>query len=424
MIQLQAINYILDSKDASFITYNNLNQEFFSDYPKEFNFIKQHISKYNKVPDKETFLSNFPDFDIIKVNESYQYIIDELYKDKNSRAMAQTFNSIRNLLLNNKVDDAMKVYSSSLSNITNNINLKAVDITTDKSRYDTYVDKSRDYTKSYIKTGFTEFDNIFGGWDRNEDYVVISARPGVGKTWLGLKIAASASEQGMRVGIYSGEMSDNMVGYRIDTLLGHISNKKIVHGDISIQNDYQKFLNDIQTYAKGPIFTITPKIIGNLATVSTLKAFIEKYKLDILIVDQHSLLEDERRGKSAVERASNISRDIKNLQVTSGIPIITLSQQNRESTENGLDTRLISQADRIGQDASIVIFIEQKDNILTLTLSKSRNSESGKKLQYAIDLDKGIFTYIPTESDALNGDKCEEIKNNFEQGEIEGEDIF
>lgn len=36
MIQLQALNYILTSKDTSFITLNNLNTDFFSDYPDEF----------------------------------------------------------------------------------------------------------------------------------------------------------------------------------------------------------------------------------------------------------------------------------------------------------------------------------------------------------------------------------------------------
>ena len=165
-------------------------------------------------------------------------------------------------------------------------------------------------------------------------------------------------------------------------------------------------------------------MIGGPAGVTMLKAFIEKEKLDMLCVDQHSLLEDDRRAKNPVERASNISKDIKNLQVLKRIPIITVSQQNRESTENGLDMKLIAQSDRIGQDSTIVLFFEQKDGIMSLHLTKSRDSSNNKKLQYALDLDKGIFNYIPTEADALNGSECEALRATFEYDTPDGEEVF
>ena len=52
------------------------------------------------------------------------------------------------------------------------------------------------------------------------------------------------------------------------------------------------------------------------------------------------------------------------------------------------------------------------------------NSESGKKLQYAIDLDKGIFTYIPAESDALNGQSSDDLKREYDGDLSGGEDVF
>ena len=70
MIQLQVLNKLLDTKDKSIITANNLNEDFFSDYKNEYKFIKDHIDKYQTIPDKESFLSKFPTFDIIKVNEN------------------------------------------------------------------------------------------------------------------------------------------------------------------------------------------------------------------------------------------------------------------------------------------------------------------------------------------------------------------
>ena len=149
---------------------------------------------------------------------------------------------------------------------------------------------------------------------------------------------------------------------------------------------------------------------------SQLEAFIEKEKLDILFIDQHSLMEDQRKAKDPVTRAANISKDLKNLQVLKRIPIITVSQQNRNMVDDDsvIDVSHIAQADRIGQDSTVVVFLEQKNHVLTMHLAKSRDTGAGVKLKYAIDLDKGISQFIPNEDDALNGSACDELRNEFE----------
>ena len=51
---------------------------------------------------------------------------------------------------------------------------------------------------------------------------------------------------------------------------------------------------------------------------------------------------------------------------------------------------------------------------MTLTLAKARDAGSGAKLKYAIDLDKGVFQFVPNEDDALNGSSCNDLRNEFE----------
>lgn len=177
MIQLQVLNYILDTKDINFLSYNNIDLSFFSDYKNEFKYIFDHISTYNKVPDKESFLSQFPNFDIIKVNENSDYLINELYKDKNTRTLAKTFNSIRDLLNQGKIEDAMSLFSSSSQSISKEIKMNAIDILHDTSRYDAFIERSNDFSKYYLKTGFKELDELIGGWDRQEELATIVARP-------------------------------------------------------------------------------------------------------------------------------------------------------------------------------------------------------------------------------------------------------
>lgn len=418
MIQEQFLNYILQTQDSSLITLNNLTKEFFTDYTAEYDFILNHLSDYGKVPDLTTFVSEFPNFDVFQVNEPANYLVDKLYDDRNSRKLASLFNKIREEFNAGDIDSAMNTYLSSMEDMAQAKHIESIDILRDTTRYDDYIDRTEDWKKFFVKTGFPELDQIIGGWDRKEELATIVARSNMGKSWILIKCACAAAEQGLRVGIYSGEMSARKVGYRIDTLIGHISNTALTKGKREIQNEYKKFLDSLPEKYPGVIKVLTPTMIGGPAGVTALRAFIEKDNLDILFVDQHSLLEDDRKAKNPVEKASNISKDLKNLQVLKQVPIISVSQQNRTSTENGVGLEHVAQSDRIAQDSTIVLFFEQKDGIIKMHLVKSRDSANMKDLSYAVDFEHGIFSYIPEENNALDGQGATELLQEYE------EDVF
>ena len=386
--QLQVINYLLTTKDSSLIALNNLTEEYFSDFKKEFRFIKDHLEQYGKIPDVETFFSIFH-IERLNVTESPEFLIKSLFDDYNTRKIVEVVNKIKPSLIEGKVDDAVKQIKDTVENMSQGITLHCVDLLKDRSRYDAYVERTQEFGKYYISTGFPELDQIVGGFDREEELATIVARTNYGKSWILLKCAVASCKQGLNVGIYSGEMSERKVGYRIDTLIGNISNGGLTHGNVAIQ-------------------------INGPADVNALRLFIEKENLDVLYVDQLSLLEDQRKGKTPVEKMSNISKDLKNLQVMKRIPIISVCQQNRTASENGVDTTQIAQSDRIGQDSTMIIFLEKKDDIMKLHLVKSRDSENGKVLTYHIDLNLGKFTYIPDAKDGIGG-KHVNVEDRFEE---------
>ena len=423
MVQEQIINYIIDTKDTSLIILNRLDDSFFPAYKSEWNYILNHFNTYGSIPDKESFLASFPDFDLIKVNEPIQYLIDEIYKEKQNNQLAATFNKVRKLLIENKTEEALDTYKKAYEDLTCGVALSSVDILKDTSRYDAYIERLQSFDKYYVRTGLPELDSIIGGWDREEELATIVARTNVGKSWLLLKFAVAAAEQGLNVGIYSGEMSERKVGYRIDTLIQHISNGALVHGSSNIQADYKTYIDNLPNRFKGSIKVLTPKMINGPAGVSALRAFIEKDKLDILFIDQHSLLEDDRKARNPVERASNISKDLKNLQVLKRIPIISVSQQNRASTDTGVGTEHVAQSDRIAQDSTIILFFERhKDDksLLDIDLVKSRDSVNDKKLTYRVDFNKGEFIYIPGTNDTVDKD---ESSNKYYNNPTD-EDVF
>ena len=414
--QFQVINKILQNKDFSLVTLNNLTEEHFYGYRNEFIFIKSHYDRFRCIPDRLTFADTFPDFDIVDVNEPDTYLIEQLFKEYNAKFIANKFQTIRQLVEQEKIDEAVDFLTRASSDIRSGSAMTCTDIFSDTSRYDRYLDRRQNRDKYYLSTGFRELDNLIGGIDMENENMVIAARTGIGKTWTLLKIAVEAAKQGLIVGIYSGEMSVDKVGYRVDTLLGHIDNKAITRGtddDYSVPIKYENYINNIKTLCPGTIKVLTPNDIQGPATVAALRTFVEKEKLQILLIDQYSLLEDTSGAKAMNEKVANISKDVKNLQVLSRIPIISVSQMNRTKNEDGeQDTTQIGLSDRIGQDATSIIMISRdltygdaekrvvKDDKLILNIVKSRDGGSGK-LAYRADFNLGTFTFLnPNMSDA------------------------
>ena len=423
MIQLQVLNKILSTKDFGVILYNNITEEFFSEYTAEFRAIKAHQDTYGTVPDLETFLSSFPNFDVLNVSEPWGYLTSELTKDKNTRTLAQVFNKVRELINQGRTEEAFELYSTNSDLSVKAKKLSFIDLLHDTSRFDVYADKSKDFDKYFISTGFPELDKIIGGWDKTEELATIVARPNVGKSFILLKCATEAAKKGLRVGIYSGEMSANKMGFRMDSLISHISNTALNKGNLDVQNYYKKFIDELPTKYTGNLFVMTPQDIDGEVTVNALRAFIEKAELDILFVDQLTLLEDQHRARNPVERMANISKDLKKMQVLVGKPIVSVTQQNRADTEEkGISVANIGSSDRIGQDSTVVIFLEKSEDILSVHLIKSRDSANYQTLKYKVNFDRGEFMYV---SDAAGQEAVAELaENNFDDLMTEGGEVI
>lgn len=432
--QVQLISYIINTKDFSVISQNNLDDKFFFNYKAEFNFIKNHYEQYRTVPDKLTFLNVFPEFDVVEVSEPLTYLLEQLYSDYNASYLATRFNKIKKMLENNETDAAVDYFMKSTENLHVGSVMSCTNLLEDTSRYDRYLERTTNQSKFYVSTGFPELDKIIGGIDRENEDFVISARPGQGKTQLLVKMACAASVQGLTVGIFEGEMSKDKIGYRVDTFLGHIKNSSMNRGDLYIQKEYERYIKSLAVSGYGPIKIITQNDIAGDMTVDALRAFIEKEHLDILFIDQYSLLEDKRHGKQEFERVGNIAKDIKSLQVEKHIPIISVSQMNRTKTEGELDTSQISLSDKIPQYATILIMLEQKDQeetdpnnpkLITLNITKSRDGGDHRKVQYGVNFNTGEWNYIPNEKDGITSKaEIQSIKNSYAPADDCGENVF
>lgn len=422
--QFQIINKVLQNRDYSFITLNNLSADHFYAYKAEYEFIKAHYNTYHVVPDRLTFLQHFPEFVIQDVNEPDNYLIEQLYNDYNQSYLATRLNNLKRLLEADDTAGALQYFKDSLEKLHTGSALQCTDILSDTSRYERYLDAGTNQSKYFISTGFKELDMVITGIDRRNENMVIAARTGVGKSMMLCAIAAAASVQGLCVGIYSGEMTVDKVAYRIDTLLGKIDNRKISRGDLYYKDHYKNYLDSLKCSGYGPIKVITPNDIAGPATVDALQAFVEKEHLDILFIDQYSLLEDTSRAKAEHEKVANISKAIKNLQVRKQIPIISVTQMNRTKNEDkSQDTTQIALSDRIGQDATIILMLDKQETEdpnykgyykFVVNIVKSRDGGDGRKLDYLWDFNSGIYRYISNDNDGVTSEEdIEELENCY-----------
>lgn len=422
MVSLQILNKIISTKDISIITDNNLTIDYFLEYEDEYSFIKEHFDNYKNVPDTETFINKFPDFELLEVNESDRYLVDAIREEYLYSKSVPVIKKAAELLKSDS-NEASRYLQSELVNLTPNYITPYVDIIHSNSRVEMFEDKSNNKDKWFIPTGFEELDDIIYGWQCGEEFVVIFARTGIGKSWVLVKTVQHAWEIGKNVGYVSPEMSADKIGYRFDTLNNHFSNMALVRGDKSkVSIDEYRQYNEKLAEHNNSILVSTPMDFNKQVTVGKLRTFVQANNLDMLAIDGITYMTDERykRGDNKTTSLTNISEDLMELSCELKIPILVVVQSNRGGTEKDTpDLEDIRDSDGIAHNATKVISLNQKEEALVMKIKKNRDGKIGDKLTYLWDIDLGEFTWMPGDCDSATIErkeqKREEVKKEYKE---------
>ena len=422
MVSLQILNRVISTKDISIITDNNLTIDYFLEYEDEYSFIKEHFDNYKNVPDTETFINKFPDFELLEVNESDRYLVDAIREEYLYSKSVPVIKKAAELLKSDS-NEASRYLQSELVNLTPNYTTPYVDIIHSNSRVEMFEDKSNNKDKWFIPTGFEELDDIIYGWQCGEEFVVIFARTGIGKSWVLVKTVQHAWEIGKNVGYVSPEMSADKIGYRFDTLNNHFSNMALVRGDKSkVSIDEYRQYNEKLAEHNNSILVSTPMDFNKQVTVGKLRTFVQANNLDMLAIDGITYMTDERykRGDNKTTSLTNISEDLMALSCELKIPILVVVQSNRGGTEKDTpDLEDIRDSDGIAHNATKVISLNQKEEALVMKIKKNRDGKVGDKLTYLWDIDLGKFTWMPGDFDSATIErkeqKREEVKKEYKE---------
>lgn len=249
-----------------------------------------------------------------------------------------------------------------------------------------------------IPTGYRHLDRLTGGW-QDTDLIILAARPSVGKTAFTVNLSLNAAEtleRPINVAFFSLEMSKEQLGKRALSLRSGVDMDKIYKNATAITDvEMQQIERTVQRFGDCRLFindraAITPNYVKRVAT-----SLNKKHGLDMIVIDYIQLMRSNIQIKGNREQeVSNISRDLKELAKSLRVPIIALSQLNRDVTGEP-QLKNLRESGAIEQDADMVMFLyrpeeENKTNII-LSVKKHRNGACDD-LAYEFDGSKQKFS--------------------------------
>jgi len=212
---------------------------------------------------------------------------------------------------------------------------------------------------SGVTSGFSELDNYTAGW-QNSNLIVLAARPSMGKTQLALNFAVNAakSEDRIPVAIFSIEMGRKELAMRLMSMVSNVSLKKLRTGNLA-ENEWTALGLGMGELGDLPIYIDDSSSLNVLELRTKARRLKKDKNIGFIIVDYIGLMDTD----SDVERhegISRISRSLKGLSKELDIPILVLSQLNREVDKRQDKKPILSdlrESGAIEQDADLVLFI-------------------------------------------------------------------
>jgi replicative DNA helicase len=225
------------------------------------------------------------------------------------------------------------------------------------------VSSNKEY--SGIPSGFPELDTLTSGFHPSE-FIIIGARPSVGKTALALTMAANISvHQKLPAVFFTLEMPGTELMKRLLSMEARINGNSIRTGFLKTR-DYQEMLDAAEQIHEAPLFIVDMPNMKLMDLRVQARRIRAQEKVEIMFIDYLGLISSENYNVPRFEQMTEISRSIKSLARELEIPIVALCQLNREAEKERPNLSSLRDSGSIEQDADVVMFLH-------------RERESGKK---------------------------------------------
>ncbi|MGC7093292.1 replicative DNA helicase [Amycolatopsis lurida] len=222
---------------------------------------------------------------------------------------------------------------------------------------------SRGGSAQGIPTGFADLDEVTNGLHPGQ-MIIVAARPGVGKSTLGLDFARSCSiTHGMSSVIFSLEMSRTEIVMRMLSAEAKIRLADMRGGRMS-DDDWTRLARRMSEISEAPLFIDDSPNMTMMEIRAKARRLKQRNDLKLVVLDYMQLMSSGKRVESRQQEVSEFSRQLKLLAKEIEVPLVAISQLNRGPEQRTDKRPMLSDLRESGsleQDADIVLLINRPD---------------------------------------------------------------
>jgi len=338
---------------------------------------------------------------------AYYHIIKTKYDKRRTYSMIQTLSKE---LVEASDEDFGNVIMKAAIDLRDSVNVQTDGFTHIKDIMSNVIETATDIRGEIIgiPTGYPDLDRLIGGF-KGGDFVVIGARPSMGKTAFALNVTVGAAKSGAIVPVYSLEMKDIALGQRLAAIGSNVNSRKIkVGASVLTMDEWDQLLEGTGEISEMDILIsdVSGVTIGRIESDLRELRRQEPDREIMCFIDYLQLVKgDERYIGNKTAEIGDISRRMKLLALELDIVIVALSQLSR-GVESRQDKRPmmsdIRESGQIEQDADIIAFLYRDDyyekdsdqpNIIEIIVAKQRDGETGT-VQMAFVKEYGKFVTL------------------------------
>ncbi len=258
--------------------------------------------------------------------------------------------------------------------------------------------------RTFLDWGFDKLNqHIFA---EGREYIVLAARPSVGKTAFAWQLASYIART-RRITLFSFETDEDQTMDRMMTEQSCVDYADIQHWDIN-QEQMTKLVRAAQRFGQSKLDYVDA--VG--MTVEDIRAYIVRYRPEVVVIDYIGLIEHHDRRLSEYDRVTDVSRKLAMLFRQQGVIGIVLSQLSRLGGNRDVPQLTdLRSSGQIEQDADVVAFLyrsidikdDDPDRFRTLFIAKNRRGVCGE-IDFLFDGAHQHFTQLETDWQTIEVD--------------------
>lgn len=221
---------------------------------------------------------------------------------------------------------------------------------------------NRDGARAGLPTGFEDLDNVLNGL-RPAQMIIVAARPGMGKSTLAMDFCRNiAIRQNKPVAFFSLEMNRTELVMRVLSAESEIFLNNLIKGDLC-QEQWERITRTLERISDAPLYVDDSPNLTMMEIRAKARRMRQQHGIELIVIDYLQLLTSGgRTPESRQQEVSEFSRSIKLLAKELGIPIIAISQLNRDPERRNDKRPQVSDLRESGsleQDADVVLLINR-----------------------------------------------------------------